>query len=80
MSTLDVLGTVRQNTKKPYRLFVDQFGNKFWARTVRELRTEVGGGSVSKMYVDKEDGRTYHVGYVIGTYWLTEYAVRERQA
>lgn len=58
------------------RLFIDQYGNKFFAQTVKELRGQIGmGGSrVSRMYQDKKDGSTKAVGYVIGQHWLTEYA------
>ena len=51
---------------KAYHLFLDQYGQPIWARTVEELRAEVGGGRASKMYTDKKDGSTVHVGYVIG--------------
>jgi len=54
-------------------LYRDQYGNTFKARTVRELRAVIGGGRISKMYVDKADGRTVHCGYVIGQHWLTAY-------
>lgn len=56
-------------------LYIDQWGQKFWARTVKELRSNIGtGGSrVSKMYVDKKSGGTVHIGYVVGRHWLTAY-------
>lgn len=56
-------------------LYLDQWGNRFWAKTVKELRQQVGmGGSrVSKMYRDKKDGRIVHTGYVIGQHWLTAF-------
>lgn len=56
-------------------LFLDQWGNFFRACTVKELRRQIGmGGSrVSKMYVDKKDGRSVHIGYVVGRHWLTAY-------
>ena len=54
-------------------LYVDQFGNHFYARTVRELRAQIGGGGnrVFKMYADGKNGLPLHVGYVIGRYWLS---------
>jgi hypothetical protein len=63
-------------------LYIDQYGSKYWARTVRELRSEVGmGGSrVRKMYVDKKDGGSLHIGYVVGDHWLTAYQRVERAA
>jgi len=54
-------------------LYIDQYGSKFWSTTVAELREKIGGGRVSKMYRDKKDGSTVHVGYVIGQYWLNAY-------
>ena len=57
-------------------LYVDQFGNHFFASSVKELRSQIGmGGSrVSKMYRDRKDGSPVHVGYVIGVHWLEMFA------
>lgn len=57
------------------KLYVDQYGNRFYASTVRELREQIAGGKsrVSIMYVDGKDGKTYRVGYVIGGHWLAAY-------
>jgi len=65
---------------KPYQLFLDQYGQPIWARTVKELRAEVGGGRASKIYTDKKDGSTVHVGYVIGRRWFTRFALVEKPA
>ena len=67
--------------KKP-TLYLDQYGNRFWAKTVKELREQIGmGGSrVSKMYRDKKNGGVVHVGYVVGSHWLTAYQPVERTA
>ncbi len=67
-------------TPKQAILYIDQFGARVSARTVKQLREQVGGGRVSKMYVDKLDGRTVHVGYVIGKRWLAAYVPLERPA
>lgn len=63
-------------------LYLDQYGNRFWAKTIKELRNQIGmGGSrVSKMYRDKKDGSVVHVGYVVGSHWLTAYQPVERAA
>lgn len=63
------------NTKAK-RLFVDQYGNRFYAHTVKDLRKQIGmgGSKVSKMFVESEKGDAMHVGYVIGTHWLSMYA------
>lgn len=56
-------------------MFVDQYGMKVWASTVKELRAKVdGGGSrVSKMYRDGPKGEAIHVGYVVGTHWFNAF-------
>lgn len=56
-------------------LYIDQYGYKYYASTVRELRSQInnGGCRVSKMYADFKNKKTYHIGYVIGNYWLTAY-------
>jgi hypothetical protein len=60
---------------KTKRLFIDQYGTRFYAFTVKELRGMIGmgGGRVSRMYNDDKNGNTYKTGYVIGGHWLTEY-------
>lgn len=55
-----------------YTLFIAQYGNRWEARTVSELRDKIGG-RVSKMYVDDKSGNRYHVGYVIGRHLCTAY-------
>ncbi len=63
---------------KPNHLFIDQYGQREWARTVKELRAKCGGGKVSKMYVDKiagpNAGKSVHCGYIVGARWFTRYA------
>lgn len=53
-------------------LYLDQYGNHWFARTVDQLREQIGG-RVSKMYVDKTDGSIAHIGYVIGQHWCRAY-------
>jgi hypothetical protein len=64
------------------KLYVDQYGNRFYAKTVRELRSQIGmGGSrVSPMYIDKSDGTTVKIGYVIGGHWLQAFQPIETKA
>lgn len=55
-------------------LFIDQYGRSRGHHLTRKSLTEaVGNTHVSKMYVDKKDGTTVHIGYVIGRDWLTAY-------
>ena len=51
--------------------FIDQYGNRFTANSRKELIAKIGKGRVSKMYVDTKDGRTLHVGYVVGQHWCS---------
>lgn len=64
--------------KKPMILWVDQYGDKVWARTVKELREKVGGGKVSKMYHDFKEGPPAHVGYVVGSRWFNAFLPMRR--
>ena len=57
--------------EKPVKLFISQYGDKFYAKTVKELREQIPG-RCSKMYIDRGD-EMYHVGYVIGNLWLSMY-------
>lgn len=61
---------------KAKRLFVDQYGNKIYAHTVKELRSKVGmgGSKVSRMFISTIDGKDKHIGYVVGKQWFTMYA------
>lgn len=54
-------------------LYVDQYGQQVFARTVKELRASVGGGRVFKVYVNTTKGETLHVGYGVGRRWFTAY-------
>lgn len=63
--------------KKPFiAFFMDQYGNRFTACNRKELTAQIPG-HVSKLYVDKVDGTTAHVGYVVGQHWCTAYAAVE---
>ena len=51
-------------------LYLDQFGNYFYARTVRELRGKVGSSGSR----NGADGEPRHIGYVIAGHWLRMFA------
>lgn len=53
-------------------MYRDQFGNTFWASTVKELCREVGYSRAARMYRDTAEG-TFHSGYVVGPHWCTAY-------
>lgn len=57
-------------------LYVNQYGERFAARTVRQLHERVGGGRISKMYRDTKAGAV-HCGYVIGRHWLVAFQPME---
>lgn len=56
---------------------IDQYGNTFHGlkHPRKELLERLGYTHAQKMYQDKTDGSTVHVGYVIGGHWLTLYKV-----
>jgi len=53
-------------------LYIDQWGERYFARSVKELQQHFGG-RVGKMYVDLKDGGSRHIGYVVGRHWCTAY-------
>lgn len=53
---------------KAEKLFIDQYGGRHYATSVRELQRQLGG-RVSKMYI----GDGVHVGYVVGQLWCRMY-------
>lgn len=63
-----------------WMLYIDQWGNRFGASTVRELCQKAGYSRARRMYQDKKDGRSVHVGYVIGPHWCTAYQPYEGEA
>ena len=52
--------------------YIDQYGQIFYADTVKELKNKIGRTKAHKMYHNFQ-GKTYHVGYVIGGHWLYAY-------
>ena len=63
------------------KLYISQYGDKFYAKTIKELRGLIGNGGsrVSKCYVDDMNGRTFHTGYFIGGLWLHEYTPTRKE-
>ena len=62
--------------KGKFTLYLSQYGDKFTARTIKELRQKVGKGRVSRVFVDgsgKDAGKVFHTGYCVGSVWLTAY-------
>ena len=56
----------------------DQYGHTYHDLGQHPRKTlceRLGRRHVAKMYVDKRDGGTAHVGYVIGGRWITLYQV-----
>jgi hypothetical protein len=57
---------------KTLKVAIDQYGNRFYFSTVKELREQISG-RCSRLFQDSKDGTTYHVGYRIGEHWLNIY-------
>ena len=53
-------------------MFIDQYGHNYWATTIAGLKSQIPG-KVSKLFIDKKDGSTWHTGYVVGQFWLTAF-------
>jgi hypothetical protein len=56
-------------------LWLDQWGQPYWSKTIRELCQKLGYArrSARPMYVDGTDGKSYRTGVVIGRFWLSGY-------
>ena len=61
-----------QSLSKQASVYIDQHGQKVYAKSLKELRAQVPG-AVQKMFRDVK-GVTHHCGYVIGNRWLDAYA------
>lgn len=61
-------------------LYVDQYGNRWQAKTVRDLCSQIGRTRARRMYRDKMNGPPVHVGYVVGHHWCTAYVPMENTA
>ena len=57
---------------------IDQYGQTFHGLTNprKDLCDRLGKAHAEKMYVETKDGKSRHVGYVIGGLWLRLYEVR----
>lgn len=57
---------------------IDQHGQTWHGleRPRRDLLKKLGRAHASKMYRDKKDGRTVHVGYIIAGLWLEVFEVK----
>ncbi len=58
-------------------LYVDQYGMMHYATSVRELGKKIGG-KPNKMYIERPDGSTVQIGYVVGDSWCTAYTPWEK--
>lgn len=53
--------------------YIDQYHNIVWAKSLKRLKEEVGCKHAEKMYIDREDGTSVHIGYVIKGRWLNAF-------
>jgi hypothetical protein len=58
---------------------LDQYGNRYKMDCYprKELLAQLGSSHASKMFVDTKDGKSKHVGYIIGGHWISVYEVHE---
>ena len=50
---------------KQTKLFISQYWDKFYAKTIKELKEQVWPWKIDKMYIDKKNWDTIQTGYVI---------------
>lgn len=63
--------------KKQY-IAIDQYGQTWHnlEHPRKDLMKQIGCSHAEKMYIDGEDGKVYHTGYVIGGLWLNVYEIQ----
>lgn len=56
---------------------IDQYGHHYdgLKDPRKDLLNRLGKKHVEKMYRDDKDGKSYHVGYIVGGLWLSVYEV-----
>jgi hypothetical protein len=63
----------------PFIMGIDQYGfhyDNLGPYPRKALMDKLGYQHVEKMYVDTIDGKTKHIGYVIGGRWITLYWIK----
>jgi len=60
-----------------FTLYMDQYGNHWYAKSAKELRAKIGGGRISTMYCDKLGGPV-KIGYIIGKHWCEAFQPIEK--
>lgn len=60
---------------------IDQYGQTFHnlKHPRKDLMHKLCNQHCSKMYIDKKDGSSKHIGYVIGGHWLTVYKIERME-
>lgn len=61
-----------------YVMGVDQYGNRYndlGEHPKNKLLEILGAKATEKMYIDKKDKKSWHVGYIIKGLWITLYYV-----
>ena len=58
---------------------IDQYGHTFHdlgPHPRKALMDRIGRRTASRMFVDAADGEAVHIGWIVGTHWLTVYEVQ----
>lgn len=61
-----------------FYMAIDQYGQAYHSlgeHPRKALLTRLGKTSAQRMYRDKKDGKSVHIGWIIGGLWLTLYTV-----
>ena len=58
---------------------VDQYGHTYHnlgPQPRKELLARLGRKRASKMFVDNDEGKSLHIGWIINRFWLTVFEVK----
>ena len=66
---------------RTYYMARDQHGETIHGLVTprKDLLERLGRKHADKMYVDTKDGRTLHIGYIVGHQWFTIYKVERME-
>ena len=62
-----------------FTMGVDQYGDTYYDLTKhprKKLQEIFNTKSISKMYIDGDEGKTIHAGYIVKGYWIRLYKVQ----
>jgi len=63
---------------KTMYMAIDQYGTTHHGLThpAKDLCNKLGYSKARRMFIDDLNGSSFHVGYIVGPFWLTLYEIK----